>query len=279
MCCIFGIGLLKDHKLKSSDSLIGMISVLLREAEIGGRQASGVALMLEKKAKVLRRALSGSQMASSYEYLAFMSDHVKIGKDAESENQLQSVIGHCRLPTQGSPSNHYNNHPILTGHIVGVHNGVIGNNHVLFEDFKKSFTRIAEVDTEIIFQLINYFSGKGEKQWSSTVDAIQKTTPYLQGYYACAALNSKSPRNLYLFRHSAPIKILYYPKVKVLFFATFERFIETAVSKAEEDMGKPIEIDLLDDKGIAFNLYNSTMHKFGIRNYRMAQSLRGSQIC
>lgn len=277
MCCIFGIGLLKDHKLKSSDSLIGMISVLLREAEIGGRQASGVALMLEKKAKVLRRALSGSQMASSYEYLAFMSDHVKIGKDAESENQLQSVIGHCRLPTQGSPLNHYNNHPILTDHIVGVHNGVIANDHALFEDFKKSFTRIAEVDTEIIFQLIDYFSGK--KQWSSTVDAIQKTTPYLQGYYACAALNSKSTRNLYLFKHGAPIRILYYPKVKVLFFATREHFIETAVSKAEEDMGKPTEIDLLDDRGIVFNLYNSTMHKFRIRNYYAAQSLRGNQAC
>lgn len=277
MCCIFGIGLLKDHKLKSSDSLIGMVSVLLREAEIGGRMASGVALMHEKKAKVLRRALSGSQMASSYEYLAFMADHVKIGKDTEPENQLQSIIGHCRLPTQGSPSNHYNNHPILTDHIVGVHNGVISNDHELFEDFKKSFARIAEVDTEIIFQLIDYFSGK--KQWSSTVDAIQKTTPYLQGYYACAALNSKSTRNLYLFKHGAPIRILYYPKVKVLFFATREHFIETAVSKAEEDMGKSIEIDLLDDRGIAFNLYNSTMHKFRIRNYYAAQSLRGNQAC
>lgn len=283
MCCIFGVGLLEGHKLKNSCSLIGMVSILLKEAEIGGRQASGVALMHEKGAKVLRRALSGSQLASSYEYIAFMSDNAKIGKDAESGNQLQSIIGHCRTPTQGSPLNHYNNHPIVTNHIVGVHNGMIANDREIFDSFSKSITRIAEVDTEVIFQLIAYFNsrkpGGGQSSYTGTVDAIQKTAPYLRGWYACAAVNSKSPYNLYLFRHGAMIRILYYPKVKVLFFATREHFIEAAVDKSEESMGKPIEIDLLDNRGIAFNLANSTMHKFPIRDYYMAQSLRGGQIC
>lgn len=277
MCCILGVGLLKGHKLKNSHSLIGMISILLKEAEVGGQQASGVALMHENKANVLRRALSGSQLASSYEYISFMSDNVKIGKDSESGNELQSIIGHCRMPTQGDPSNHYNNHPVVTNHIIGVHNGVINNDHELFADFKKSFTRIAEVDTEIIFQLVSYFGSKGLR--AGTVDAIQKAAPYLRGWYACAAVNADRPYNLYLFRHGATVKILYYPEVKVVFFATREYFIDAAIDKAEEDMGEPIEIELPDDRGIAFNLRDSAMHKFGIRNYNVDRSLRGNQIC
>jgi len=41
MCSIFGIGFFKDHKLKDTDTIIGVVSRLFREAEVNGRRASG----------------------------------------------------------------------------------------------------------------------------------------------------------------------------------------------------------------------------------------------
>jgi glucosamine 6-phosphate synthetase-like amidotransferase/phosphosugar isomerase protein len=274
MCCIFGIGLFAGHKIKSSSSLIGMTGILLKEAQIGGTAASGVALTSVKTTRVLRRAKSGSSLAQSAEYIDFMTKLVNLGKDTEAGNELQSIIGHCRWPTQGDPSNHYNNHPVVTKHIVGVHNGMIRNNHLLFKNFEERFDRIAEVDTEIIFQLIAYFNSIKSK--SNTVDAIQKTTPYLQGYYACAAVNTRSPYNLYLFRNSAPISTLYYPRVRAALFATHERFIHKAAKYAKEDMGEPVEISTPNNSGIAFNLNNLTMHKFKFRDYHDARTMRGA---
>ncbi len=260
MCCIFGIGLLQGHKLESESTLIGVISRLFKEAESGGRRASGISIMREKSVHVLRRPIPASKFISTTEYLNFMTDNLKLH---DEENRVMSVIGHCRLPTKGSPENNLNNHPQVIGNIIGVHNGVIGNDDELFDSFSALVDRKAEVDTEIIFQLINHFN---KSQNSRTIDAIKKTTPYLRGGYACAMHNTKQPYNMYLFRHGNPIKILHYADIGAMFFATREHFMEDAFEKFVNFSGRKTPINVLDNHGIAFNFWQKTMHKFSFRH-------------
>jgi len=270
MCSIFGIGLFNGHTFKNSATLTGVVSRLFKEAEIGGKQACGLSIMRQKSVHVLRRPMSGSQLVDTDEYLDFMG--TALDSEGSETDRVTSIIGHCRWPTQGSPENNLNNHPQVVGNIIGVHNGVINNDHQLFNSFDKVLTRQAEVDTEIIFQLINHFN---KPRTSKTIDAIQTATPYLSGGYACGMQNVKHPHNLYIFRHGNPAKILMYKKMGLVFFATREHFITSAFEQfinAADGAGE--EIELLDNQGIVFNLWNHTSCKFPFQDYRAAQELK-----
>lgn len=260
MCSIFGMGFFRDHALDNTVTIKSIMSTLLKEAEIGGRSASGVAVMKSRTTEVIRRPLAGSALTKDEDYLGFADKYMKVGADEDQSDNLISIIGHCRMPTKGSPSNNYNNHPIITENIIGVHNGVINNDDGLFNKFRKNITRIAQVDTEIIFQLVSHFTRRlGSNQ---TINSIKETAKHLKGGYACAMLNIDSPYNLFLFRNGNPIRILYYPSVKVLLFATRETFILEAIKPFKDYLGEPVEIEVISGMGVAFNLFSGAMGKF-----------------
>jgi len=70
-----------------------------------------------------------------------------------------TAIFHTRYATQGLASNNANNHPIIHGRVVGVHNGMIQNDNQLFRTNKMS--RYAEVDSEAIFALLSRTKDQG----------------------------------------------------------------------------------------------------------------------
>jgi len=260
MCCIFGIGLFNNHGIESASALTGVISRLFKEAESGGRLAAGLSIMREKTAHVLRRPISASELVGSSEYMDFMHENLK---PTDESNKLMSIIGHCRWPTQGPPENNLNNHPQVIDNIIGVHNGVISNDHELFKSFEKVITRKAMVDTEIIFQLIKHFN-KSEN--SRTVDAIEKTTGYLVGGYACAMQNTKHPYNLYLFKRGNPITVMRYPKAGIIMFGTRASFMKSAYEDFVEGTGSGKEVDMKDKQGLVFNLWNHTICRFDFKD-------------
>jgi len=270
MCSIFGVGFYKDHGFKDKSTLIGVISRIFKLAECAGKEAAGLSIMREQSVDILRRPLSGSKLVSTTEYMDFMDSSLE---NMCGSNKLMSIIGHCRYPTQGSASNNENNHPQVVGNIIGIHNGTITNNHDLFESFGKVIERQAEVDTEIIFQLIHHF---GKAPMSKTIDSIKKATPYLGGSYACGMQNAHHPYNLYLFRHSNPIKILNYPELGVIFFATREYFITEGFEEFTDNEDKGEVIELVQDQGMVFNLWNHTFCKFMFQDRQHAQELRNA---
>jgi glucosamine 6-phosphate synthetase-like amidotransferase/phosphosugar isomerase protein len=261
MCCIFGIGFFKDHKLDRKPAVVGIISAMLKNSSATDRRASGVAVLHRKGLGVLRRPVPGEELSKLPEYEEFMKKHLPIGKDADKGDVVTAVIGHARTPTQGSADNNYNNHPVVVDNIVGVHNGSVWDKEIYDNFAKVKEKRIAQVDTEAIFQLVKYFI-KGEDK---AIPAIQKMSQYMRGGYACGMLNARKIYNLYAFRNRMPIRILYYPKVDVVFFATREHIITNSLWAIEEYMGEPEEIDLLQDTGIAFNLWDRSMNKFRLR--------------
>lgn len=63
-------------------------------------------------------------------------------------------VGHVRFYTNGSPDNLANNHPLVHGGVVGVHNGVLKDwEPILAETGREDPT--AEVDSEAIFAAVN----------------------------------------------------------------------------------------------------------------------------
>lgn len=65
-------------------------------------------------------------------------------------------IGHVRLATHGSPSFTHNNHPIVHGDILGVHNGICYNYGTVLNETGRQHKK-AEVDSEAIFAAIDHF--------------------------------------------------------------------------------------------------------------------------
>jgi glucosamine 6-phosphate synthetase-like amidotransferase/phosphosugar isomerase protein len=250
---------MKDHKMQDADTVTGITSVLLREAEKGGRSASGLSIMKAKSAHVLRRPLSGSALVNSKEYIDFMDKNLKLGEDEDPNDTINSIIGHCRMPTKGSEFENLNNHPLVIKHIIGVHNGIIINDDELFAAYRAYFTRLAKVDTEIIFQMIAMFCGNREV---NTIEAIQKSATHLRGSFACAMQNANHPYNLYLFRASNPIRLLAFKKLGIIIFATREHFIKTALDTMLDGENNGDEIPILDQSGISINLYNRSFAKF-----------------
>ena len=79
-----------------------------------------------------------------------------ISFDEESGNLISqfAVIGHCRLVLSGTEVIHANNQPVISGPIVGIHNGLITNELELMKKHKFSHNR-GSIDSEIILHSVH----------------------------------------------------------------------------------------------------------------------------
>lgn len=113
-------------------------------------------------------------------------------------------IGHTRWATHGVP-NKSNAHPhqSATGRFTLVHNGVIENYHLLQKAYLKDVTMQSDTDTEVIVQLVEYFSKEG----LSTVDAFRKTLGLVHGSYALALLDNEDPETIYVAKNKSPLLV------------------------------------------------------------------------
>jgi len=135
---------------------------------------------------------------------------------------------------------------------------MVVNDDELFQRFR--LDRKAEVDTEIIFALINHFLSSGGND--TTYEAIMKTVSVISGSYSCALQDSSNPYNLYLFRGYAPGVVFNYPESGVLLFATSKYMITDAVEKIRISLGKPEEIEYPTNSGLVFNIHEGKLSRF-----------------
>jgi glucosamine 6-phosphate synthetase-like amidotransferase/phosphosugar isomerase protein len=239
-------------------------------AQAGGYAASGISIGTEKEVTVLRRPMSAAQLLGTDLYHRITNDKITLNKG----NLFLSAIGHCRTPTKGEPSNNLNNHPIVIDRIVGIHNGVVMNDNELFQRFR--LDRRAEVDTEIIFALINHFLSA--RDGDTTYEAIIRTAAVISGSYSCALQDSLNPYNLYLFRGYAPGVVLNYPESGVLLFATSSYMITDAVEKMTVSLGKPEEIEYPANSGLVFNIYEGKLSRFKLEKEESFVQRGGSYV-
>lgn len=123
-----------------------------------------------------------------------------------NEAKFNFIIGHTRKKTQGSEYNVNNNHPIIVGNIIGIQNGGVENDDLIFKMHEGEMDRKGEVDSEAIIQLLSLHSNDRALDW----DSINYVTTRMEGPRAVLAYNSKHPEKVIFFRDSArPIELYY----------------------------------------------------------------------
>ena len=92
--------------------------------------------------------------------------------------------------------NHENSHPHQSsnGRFTLVHNGVIENYEELKGEYLQGVSFISETDTEVIVQLVEYFSNQG----LSTEEAFTKVVSLLHGSYALGLLDAEDKDTIYV---------------------------------------------------------------------------------
>ena len=156
--------------------------------------------------------------------------------------QPVAVIGHVRAATKGSAHINKNNHPIVFGQIVGVHNGVIRNDEYLTKHY--AVKRNAVVDSEVVFALLDKLDRLDRP-------SIERVLALLDGYYALVFQNVKEPGKVWLVKGPGrPLVVGYDTRLHTAWFASEEEFITRAyrrghVSREGLQMGEMMEGELL----------------------------------
>ncbi len=126
----------------------------------------------------------------------------KVADNSDEDGTLG--IGHTRWATHGVP-NYENSHPhqSTSGRFTLVHNGVIENYEELKAEYLSDVTFSSETDTEIIVQLVDYFS----KQGLATEDAFTKVVKLLHGSYALGLLDDNDKDTIYVAKNKSPLLV------------------------------------------------------------------------
>ena len=126
----------------------------------------------------------------------------KVADNSDEDGTLG--IGHTRWATHGVP-NYENSHPhqSTSGRFTLVHNGVIENYEELKAEYLSDVTFSSETDTEVILQLVDYFS----KQGLATEDAFTKVVKLLDGSYALGLLDDNDKDTIYVAKNKSPLLV------------------------------------------------------------------------
>ena len=137
------------------------------------------------------------------------------------------ILGHTRMPTKGTRWNNDNNHPLLGEHTLGVHNGRIHNDNELFEKMK--FPRRGEVDSEIIFRLLDRVAPSANKRYLAHV---KESAALLHGKLASLYVDLRDPAQLTVIKRDNPLSLHYEPSLQALFFSSRYLFLRKAFGRS-----------------------------------------------
>lgn len=220
MCSIVGIGLSKGHTIKDKEALIDTFNNIMLKADSRGGSACGVAVCSPGHVHLYKDKVRAGSFLNLQGTKDVLNNISLFGDDPTCV-----ILGHCRLRTKGTQDKPVNNHPIVSGNIIGIHNGHISNDESLWVQYSTLLSRRGEVDSEVIFALIDHYQATG----FSSQNAVKKAANDLVGGYACAYIDRRKPHILNLFKNGNPIDVAEFENTGVVMFASDRRFIEDAV--------------------------------------------------
>lgn len=236
---------------------------LIKESISRGKDASGCCVVNDKKTTVFKQHVPGNNFINITETSEALTR-------INTQDNFRCFIGHVRAETQGTRQDNKNNHPIICGRTIGVHNGIINNDYELFGQIDPIVKRIAEVDSEIIFALINMYTNGEDKK--SLKEAIKLSTERILGGYACATISANNTKEVGLFRNYYPIVIVDFFKLSMLVFAS----TETIIKRATNGLGiynikeASIKLDIPENSGVVVNMDNGNFDKFNLPARKLA---------
>jgi len=195
MCGIAGFCLHPEEEVNAKRLSMGLLTQIVKR----GQDATGAA-WVEYDNKTKRSSITVSKApVSAHRFEPFI---------APMPIRARRAILHTRWATQGSPQDNLNNHPIVSGGIIGVHNGVLHNDDAVFAHIGSE--RFGQVDSEAAFALIDYTSQHPANVLSS-----------LKGRAALAWFDARDKRDLHLARVSdSPLVVGGTAKGSLIFAST-----------------------------------------------------------
>ena len=224
MCCLFG---LLDHENTFSEREKNkIIKILAKECEARGTDAAGIAYIQKGKVVIHKKPLPAHKI------------NFKVPKD------VNIIMGHTRLTTQGSEKYNENNHPFASKTFALAHNGVIRNDWELRRKNLLPKTKI-ETDSYIAVQLL-------EKEGTVCGDTIQRMAEALEGSFCFTILDREN--TMYFVKGDNPLCIYACKDKGFMIYASTEEILKNALIKAgllskyqfqkiEISMGEILRID------------------------------------
>jgi glutamine---fructose-6-phosphate transaminase (isomerizing) len=184
MCGIFGISINNRVDLKR-DTLRKYTESMFKLSESRGKEAAGCAVSTPTAVKIYKQPVSASTMIRSRQFLDFFNSATGAGSTAGHSSVMTplSLIAHSRLVTNGAQEFHENNQPVVKNGLVGVHNGIIVNDHLLWSRFPQ-LRKQSDVDTEVLLGLLRFFY----TDIGSLQAATRETFNQIQGSASIAVL-------------------------------------------------------------------------------------------
>jgi len=249
MCGINGMTFLKGVKRDANTmrAIRHLFDELLIETQDRGEHATGISVHRRDGSYDFHKA-----KGTAWDMTTNDATYRQI-IDAIDGRKTATIISHTRQLTKGTADNNDNNHPFDIGCVVGIHNGSIrtGNDDELFKIYENDFKRIGEVDSEVIYQMLNLY---GKDQTNFTYDIVKRVLEQGHGdknerlkmFAALAFVHKQTPTMLHLFKgHERPIDMAYWEEAGIIIFNSVEKYIKKAfmsLSRALKAFG--IEIGL-----------------------------------
>ncbi len=214
-----------------------LVAVMGHEIEHRGGHATGVCTVsASKHVRVTKKALHATK---------FFKTHKGIGAGA------RIAMIHTRFATNGSQANELNNHPVLSGNIIGCHNGIFDNDHELF--LRNDWPRAGEVDSEAMFAAIHHLE-----------DPI-KAYEMMEGYAAVSWIDVRDPLKLHLARlSSSPLLYTRTAGGSLLYGSTQETILGAHIDKVIAHGDPYVYCELKEGQEVVFDLETGDLvvHQF-----------------
>jgi len=258
MCGIFGMvhygeNLLVYYEIRQ---IRDTLKSLLQLSEQRGTDASGLCVVTANMAHIFKDKKKGSELKD-------VKELDKVLLEIASNQKLYSAFGHTRQKTKGTYLKNENNHPIIANKTIGVHNGIIFNDDILFTAYDDEIEREGKVDSEIIFRLIDMHISNGK----SIVSAVKEASRELIGSYACAFIHLDRPTYLTLFvGRFSDIVIQDFRKEKMMIFASTDAIINEAAKNMYIFKNPSSKLEVGKNTGVRINMTNGKLYTFDADN-------------
>lgn len=221
MCGLVGVLLYPAERPESDWQEIRRIfAATLIANEERGRDASGIAVIQRDGTFLLHKGpMPASDLLQTEPVREILE---QVGPETVC------LLGHNRYPTKGSPADNANNHPLLVGQTLGIHNGIIRNDDELFA--LHHLPRQAEVDSEILFRLMDMVPPfLSEPDYLSQ---IKERLSGVDGTFATLSVDLRRPATLVVTKSGSPLCLHYEPSLQALFFSSRYIFLRKAFGRS-----------------------------------------------
>ena len=203
MCSLFGLTDYEGTLTRKQKNRI--ISVLSKECEVRGTDASGIAYNYGGSLRIYKRPLPAHKLRFCI------------------PEEATVVMGHTRMTTQGSEKKNYNNHPFKgrcgNAGFALAHNGVLYNDAALRKQFSLPATNI-ETDSYVAVQLL-------ERQNALDLLSLKDMAEQLEGSFCFTLLDGEN--SLYFVKGDSPMVI--YRFEGFYLYASTEEILRSALQR------------------------------------------------